>query len=86
MMMLSVFVLVVLFASCTWTVNVEVPVVVGVPDITPVEPARDNPAGKLPDAMDHLCGVLPPVAASVWLYAVPVVPPGRDEVLIVNGT
>lgn len=66
-MILSVFSLVELFASFAWTVNDEVPVVVGVPDITPVELLNDNPAGKLPDAMDHVYGALPPVAVTVWL-------------------
>jgi hypothetical protein len=39
--------------SCTPTVNVEVPLAVGVPEITP-ELESANPAGRLPDAMDHV--------------------------------
>lgn len=39
--------------SFTVTLNVEVPVAVGVPEITPaLESAR--PAGRLPEAMDHV--------------------------------
>ena len=39
--------------SFTATVNVDVPLAVGVPEITP---ALDNvsPAGKLPEASDHV--------------------------------
>jgi hypothetical protein len=41
-------------ASCTCTVKLEVPAVVGVPEITPVELARVNPAGRLPETIDQL--------------------------------
>jgi hypothetical protein len=34
--------------SFTVTLNEEVPAVVGVPLMTPVEAARDNPAGSVP--------------------------------------
>jgi hypothetical protein len=49
------------------TVKLEVPAVVGVPLITPVLAVRLKPAGKVPVAIDQLKGVLPPVAANVWL-------------------
>jgi hypothetical protein len=39
--------------SCTPTVNVDVPLPVGVPEIAPAL-ERANPAGRLPDAIDHL--------------------------------
>jgi len=39
--------------SFTETVNVAVPLAVGVPEITPALES-DNPAGKLPDAIDHV--------------------------------
>jgi hypothetical protein len=39
--------------SFTATVNVEVPVPVGVPEITPAL-ERFRPAGRLPDAIDHV--------------------------------
>jgi hypothetical protein len=35
-------------------VKVEVPAVVGVPEITPVELANVKPAGRLPDARDQV--------------------------------
>jgi hypothetical protein len=46
--------------------NVEVPVAVGVPEITP---ALDSvrPAGKLPDEMVHAYGCVPPVAVNATL-------------------
>jgi hypothetical protein len=39
--------------SCTATVNVAVPLAVGVPEITPPLDIV-NPAGKLPDAIVHI--------------------------------
>ena len=39
--------------SVTCTVNVEVPAVVGVPEITPDE-LRLSPAGRDPDVRDHV--------------------------------
>jgi hypothetical protein len=39
--------------SCTPTMNVEVPLAVGIPEITPVLES-DNPAGRLPEAIDHV--------------------------------
>src|SRR5579864_6600678 len=72
-------------ASVTRTVKLLVPVAVGVPEITPVPAASDNPAGKVPEAMDQLYGVVPLVAVSVVLYAEFCVPPGKDIVVIVGG-
>jgi hypothetical protein len=40
--------------SFTVAVNVEVPVVIGVPEITPVDGVRFSPAGSLPDVIDQL--------------------------------
>lgn len=37
--------------SCTATVNVDFPVVVGVPEITPVLALRVNPTGSVPLVM-----------------------------------
>jgi hypothetical protein len=45
---LSAFVAVLLAASVIFTVNEMVPAVVGVPEITPAEAARLNPAGNVP--------------------------------------
>ncbi len=49
----------------TWTVKLEVPVVVGVPEITPVPAARVSPAGNVPLATDQVYGGVPPVAVRV---------------------
>ena len=43
-----------LLVSVANTVKLEDPLAVGVPDIVPVEGARFNPAGSLPEAIDHV--------------------------------
>jgi hypothetical protein len=43
-----------LLLSLTLAVKVNVPFAVGVPEIAPVVAARVNPAGRLPDVIDHL--------------------------------
>jgi hypothetical protein len=63
------------------TVKSDSPSVVGVPEIMPVVSARLKPAGKLPLSIFHVMGVSP-VAASVWLYAVPTTPLGNSAVVI----
>jgi len=40
--------------SVTVAVKLDVPLVVGVPEITPVVPASVNPAGRLPDVIDQV--------------------------------
>jgi hypothetical protein len=57
---------------------------VGVPEITPVAAARDNPAGRLPAETLHEYGVRPPVADRTALYAAPTVPLGTEVVPIVR--
>ena len=71
--------------SVTFTVNDEVPDVVGVPEIFPVVPVKVKPAGRDPDRIDHVYGVVPPVAAKVPEYATPTVPFGSDVVEIDSG-
>ena len=56
-----------------FTVKLKVPVVVGVPDITPAVES-DKLLGKLPLSNVHEIGVVP-VAVNVWLYTVPTTPP-----------
>jgi hypothetical protein len=65
--MLSDLVAVSAWASVTFTRKVLVPVPVDVPEITPVVVASASPVGRVPEAMDQLYGVVPPVAASVSL-------------------
>ena len=71
-------------ASLTSAVKLEVPAAVGIPEITPA-PVRLNPGGKLPAVSDHVYAGVPPVAASVWLYATETVPLGRLAVVTNKG-
>lgn len=48
--------------SFAWIVKLNVPVVVGIPVIAPVEEFRLRPAGKNPEATLQAYGVTPPVA------------------------
>jgi hypothetical protein len=54
-------------ASATWMVNVEVPRVVGIPEIIPLLGSRLNPAGKAPLLTLHVYGISPPFAVRVAL-------------------
>jgi len=48
------------------TVKLDVPAVIGVPDIVPVFTFKPKPAGRLPTVIAHVIGAVP-VAARVWL-------------------
>ena len=48
--------------SVTLAVKLNEPDVVGVPEIVPVTTAKVKPAGKAPELMLQLYGVVPPVA------------------------
>ena len=52
--------------STAWRVKLKVPAAVGVPVMTPAG-VREMPAGSWPALIDQAYGVVPPVAASVWL-------------------
>jgi hypothetical protein len=65
--------------------EVLVAAAVGVPETTPVVADNDSPAGSAPLATDQVYGVLPPVAASVAVYATPTCPAGSEVVVIVIG-
>ncbi len=69
--------------SVTFTVKVELPTLVGVPERTPL---LDNviPAGKVPLASVHVNGAVPPVALNCTLYGVPITP-GDTDVLAITG-
>ena len=71
--------------SLTEMVTEKLPACVGVPEISPVPPASINPAGSEPDVIDHVYGVVPPLAPSVPEYAVPTCPLGKVAVVIVTG-
>jgi len=66
-------------------VKLDVAAVVGVPLITPVAGVKLRPVGRLPTDIAHVIGAVP-VAARVWLYAVPTVPAGKEAVVIVGAT
>ena len=69
--------------SVTFTVKLLDPAVPGVPEIVP--PAdRVNPAGSDPTDTVHEYGGDPPEAASACEYAVPTVPAGSDDVVILS--
>ena len=53
--------------SATWTVNENVPVAVGVPEITPVIGFITRGGGRLPETMLQVSGGEPPVACTGWL-------------------
>lgn len=63
--MLRDFVASVLIPLFALTVKLNVPVTVGVPEITPAVES-DNPSGKLPVLMLHVIGMVPE-ATSIWL-------------------
>src|SRR5262249_12498645 len=63
----------------------DVPLAVGVPEITPELGASVNPAGSAPLAIAHVYGGVPPLAARVAEYAAPTTPPGSAVVVIVSG-
>ena len=54
-------VLVGLLASVTVTVTVDGPALVGVP--LTVQPLRARPAGRVPELMEQVYGVVPPLAS-----------------------
>jgi hypothetical protein len=61
----------------------KLPGSVGVPLSTPAA-LRFRP-GSDPDESDHVYGAVPPIAENVWEYAVPAVPAGSgDPVIIVS--
>jgi hypothetical protein len=69
--------------SVTLTVKLEVPAVVGVPEI--VFPESVSPAGKEPEVIVQLYGDVPAVACKVAEYAALTCPAGREVVVICTG-
>jgi glutathione S-transferase len=70
--------------SETPIVKLVVPGPAGVPEMTPPDASKLNPAGKLPALTDHLYGAIPPVAANVVLYEMPDFPSGSDDVVMLS--
>jgi hypothetical protein len=66
--------------SETWMVKPGA-VAVGVPEMRPFAVFKLSPAGSEPDTA-HERGAVPPDTATGWEYAVPMVPPGNELVVI----
>ena len=71
--------------SFTWTVKLTEPDCVGVPLMIPELGSSERLLGKAPAVTLHPKGVVPPVAASVALYATPTCPVGNEPALICRG-
>lgn len=54
-------------ASVTVAVKLLFAATLGVPEMTPVEALSVKPAGSAPDVIDHVYGVVPPLADNVVL-------------------
>jgi hypothetical protein len=63
--------------SVAVTVNVKEPEADGVPLMTPLEALMLVPVGRLPLVTLYVYGLVPLVAVTTWLYAVPCVPLGK---------
>ena len=70
---MHVVVSVVPFLSTTFEVNVYVPAVVGVPEMTPVVVFSVNPGGSEPDVIENVNGAVPPFTCNVDEYGAPTV-------------
>ena len=68
--------------SETFTVNVALPCIVGVPLMIPLDAPIFKLAGRAPALMEYANGAIPPVAETGLLYATPTVPAGRELVLM----
>src|SRR5208337_84459 len=70
------------FESTTWAVKLNVPTVVGVPVIAPVDELSESPGGSAPLMIENVYGAVPPAALSTELYATPncAVPVGQLSV------
>ena len=63
--------------SVTFTVKLNEPDAVGVPEMVPPEDSV-RPVGKAPELRLQLYGAVPPLATSVVEYAVPTCPDGTE--------
>ncbi len=71
--------------SVAFTVKPKVPGAVGVPEIAPVEAFKFRPGGREEEVIDHVYGVVPPVAARLSLYARPCWPLANKVVVTLTG-
>src|SRR3989442_14364209 len=68
--------------SDTLTVNLEMPFVVGVPEISPLAVFRVRPSGSEPDAIDHVRGLVPPATSTPSEYRRPTRPSSNRLVVM----
>jgi hypothetical protein len=66
------------FASIAVTVKLNVPAVVGVPVIPPVDEFKDRPGGSAPETTLSVYGGAPPEAVTVVVYSMPIIPFGDE--------
>src|SRR4030095_13900596 len=72
-------------ASPSRTVKLNVPSVVGVPDIAPVPASMESPGGRAPEEIDQAKGAVPPAPERIAEKAPPAAPSARVVVAIVRG-
>lgn len=70
--------------SVSFTVKVDVPATVGVPEIVPLAAFNVSPVGSAPVVMLQPYGVVPPVAFITALYGVPCWPVGNVDVVMLS--
>ena len=70
--------------SVTCKVKFDIPDVVGMPVIAPVEVLRVSPGGILPEVIDQVQGGDPPMASGVRLYGTLTMPGSREFVVMPN--
>ena len=54
--------------SASEIVKLNVPLTVGIPEITPVDATRERPVGNCPDVIDHVYAGVPPLAPNALAY------------------
>jgi len=71
--------------SVTFTVKLNAPAALGVPEIVPAVASSVSPPGSAPAVIVQANGFFPPAVERVWSYAVPTVALGSTDVLITTG-
>src|SRR3989344_1617555 len=82
---LRFLVAILLYASVTRTVKLNMPTVIGIPDISPVEELRERPEGNEPLVIDQTKGDLPYWTLSGSEYVLSTKPPKKKSVIINGG-
>ena len=75
--MVPLAVAIVPFESVTFTVKLNVPMVVGVPEISPVAAFKVSPGGNEPFVIEKVYGGTPPIATAVDVYGKSAIPTGK---------